>query len=218
MFDGYLARPDQGSAPTIMILSEMFGLNEPMRELADSYAQRGFPTVVPNVYWRSEHPRALGYDGDDRQLAWERLDRFDFTQVGGDMRQVADWARRQPWSNGKVIALGFCAGGVMAFLGAARSGLDAAISLYGLGIARYLDETAAISCPVQLHYGLKDQHISIAEIDAVSASAAGNAEHVHVHRYADAGHSFFNSIRPGFHAPSAQLAGQRIDSLLDSFK
>ena len=89
------------------------------------------------------------------------------------MRAATDWLRAQPFANGKVAAIGFCGGGRFAFLAAVRCGVDAAAALYGLGISQHLGETGNAKGPVQLHYGLKDQHIPRQEIDAVAAGCAG---------------------------------------------
>jgi carboxymethylenebutenolidase len=124
------------------------------------------------------------------------------------------WLRAQPFSNGKVFALGFCAGGRMAFVAAARADVDAAVSFYGMGIAKHDAEFGQVNCPVQLHYGLKDPHIPRPEIDAVTGAAA-HRPNIEIFLYADAGHSFFNPIRPGYHAASAKLAGERLDALIE---
>jgi dienelactone hydrolase len=83
-----------------------------------------------------------------------------------------------------------------------------------MGIAKHDAEFAHVNCPVQLHYGLKDPHIPRPEIDAVTRAAVQRAN-IEIFRYAEAGHSFFNPIRPGYHAASAKLAGERFDALID---
>src|SRR4029077_19125404 len=120
----------------------------------------------------------------------------------------------QPFSNGKVFALGFCAGGRMAFVAAARAGVDAAVSFYGMGIAKHDAEFGRVTGPVHLHYGLKDPHIPRPEVEAVM-QAAQSRPNIEVFLYPDAGHSFFNPIRPGSHAASAKLAGERLDALIE---
>ena len=230
--------------PGILILPEMFGLNAPMQALADGWAARGHPALVPNVFWRSATPRGLGYDGADRELAWQRLHALDVDQAVRDLRIAVAALRAMPGCNGKVLAIGFCAGGLLAYLAAARcggveeqgvdtagvdtvgvdaagvdtAGVDAAVAFYALGIARYLPDMAAIRCPLQLHYGLRDQHVPASEVAAVAqamqSAAPGNAR-LELHRY-DAGHSFFNNVRPGYDAAAAGLAAERLDALLDS--
>ena len=216
-------RAPETRRPGILILPEMFGLNAPMQALADGWAARGHPALVPNVFWRSATPRGLGYDGADRDLAWQRLHALDVDQAVRDLRIAVAALRAMPGCNGKVLAIGFCAGGLLAYLAAARcggvdtAGVDAAVAFYALGIARYLPDMAAIRCPLQLHYGLRDQHVPASEVAAVSQAmqcAAPDNARLELHRY-DAGHSFFNNVRPGYDAAAAGLAAERLDALLE---
>jgi carboxymethylenebutenolidase len=213
-FDAYLARPERGTAPSIMIFTEMFGIGQHNRDMAEDFARRGFNALIPNLFWRSAYPGELAFEGPDRDAAWARLAALDVDAAGRDIGTAVEWLRAQPFSNGKVFALGFCAGGRMAFVAAARAGVDAAVSFYGMGIAKHDVEFARVTCPVHLHYGLKDPHIPRPEVDAVM-QAAQSRPSIEVFLYPDAGHSFFNPIRPGYHAASAKIAGGRLDALID---
>lgn len=222
-------RAPETRRPGILILPEMFGLNAPMQALADGWAARGYPALVPNVFWRSATPRGLSYDGADRELAWQRLHALDVDQAVRDLRIAVAALHAMPGCNGKVLAIGFCAGGLLAYLAAARcgrveeqgvdtAGVDAAVAFYALGIARYLPDMAAIRCPLQLHYGLRDQHVPASEVAAVAQAmqrAAPDNARLELHRY-DAGHSFFNNVRPGYDAAAAGLAAERLDVLLET--
>jgi carboxymethylenebutenolidase len=212
-FDAYLSRPPTGRAPGVLVLHDMFGLNEPIRAIADRYAERGYAALVPNLFWRSQTARALSYDDDQHPLAWARLQAIDLDAVSDDLTTAVGWLRAQPFATGKVGALGFCGGGRWAYLAAARCGVDAAAALYGLGISEHLDELDRVKCPLQLHYGLQDQHVPRREIDAVAEGVAGHAA-VEVFRYPDAGHSFANPVRPTYNAAAAELAHQRIEAML----
>ena len=212
-FDAYLARPAQDKAPSIMIFTEMFGTGQHNREMADDFARRGFVALIPNLYWRSPFPGELAFQGPDRDAAWARLAAFDLDAGGRDIDTAVDWLRAQPFANGKIFALGFCAGGRMAFVAAARTSVDAAVSFYGMGIAKHEAEFGRVTCPVHLHYGLHDPHIPRPEIDVVM-HAAERRPNIEVFLYPEAGHSFFNPIRPGYHAASAKVAGERLEALI----
>lgn len=110
-FNAYLARPREGRAPGIIVLHDMFGLNEPIRAVAGRCASRGFPALIPNLFWRSENPAAITYDDAQHPAAWARLKAFDLDVATQDIRLAVDWLRRQPFSNGKVAVVGFCGGG-----------------------------------------------------------------------------------------------------------
>ena len=156
-FDGYLARPAQGKGPGLLIFSEMWGVAPSKTAMADDYARRGWCAFAPNMFWRSEFTGVVPFDKAD--LAWERLKAFDWDRAVDDARTAAEWLRATPSCTGKIAAIGFCMGGRTAFLAASRAGVDAAVSLYALGIAKHLDEVRNVAAPVQFHYGLDDEHI-----------------------------------------------------------
>jgi carboxymethylenebutenolidase len=211
----YLARPDRARAPGIVVLSDMFGLNEPIRAIADRYAGRGYLALAPNLFWRSGNPGAISYDAADHAEAWERLNALDLDIATWDIGRCVAWLRAEPSCTGKVAVIGFCGGGRLAYLAAARAGVDGAAALYGLGIASHLDELAGVTCPLQLHYGLNDQHIPRHEIDAVTAGLRGSPV-AQVFLYPQAGHSFANPVRPTYDPAAAALAFERIDRMLAS--
>lgn len=212
-FNGYLVRPDTGRVPGVLVLHDMFGLNEPIRAVADRYAAAGLAAIVPNLFWRSKIPEAVSYDDSQHPIAWERLKSLDLDVLSADMSTAVRWLRAQDFCNGKVGAVGFCGGGRWAFLAAARAGVDAAAALYGLGISQHLAEVGNVKCPLQLHYGGRDQHVPQAEVDAVSAGVRGRPT-IDVLIYPEAGHSFANPVRPTYDTDAAKLANARIDAML----
>jgi len=214
-FEAFAALPASGRGAGILILSEMFGLNEPMRRLARSYAERGYTALVPNMFWRSTPSTALAYEGPEREIAFQRLKALDFDAAAADIGVAVRALRALPTCSGKVAAIGFCMGGTLAFLAAARAGVDAAVSFYALGISRHLDEVAGIACPVQLHYGANDEHVPTAEIEAVATAARANPK-IETLLYPGIGHSFFNPVRPTYDAAAAALAEERVTRLLES--
>jgi len=84
-FEAYLAQPAPNSEseqrPAILVLSDMFGLNEPIRAFADHYANRGHAALVPNLFWRSDIPGAISYDDPQHAKAWARLKALDLDVV-----------------------------------------------------------------------------------------------------------------------------------------
>jgi len=218
-FDSYYARPETGrghvQGPGLVILTEMWGVAVSKRDMAEEYAAKGWCALVPNLFWRSEVTGVVPFDQAD--VAWKRLQAFDFDQATEDTRLAAQWLRAQPQCNGKVAAIGFCMGGRTAFLAAARAGVDAAVALYALGIAKHLDEIAKVNCPLQLHYGLNDEHIPKTEIDTVHAASKANGK-IEVHLHPGAGHGFFTAGRPAFHPEAVARANTDIDRLLAPLK
>lgn len=207
-FACYVARPE-APGPGLVICTEMWGVTEARRQLAQSFAARGYCAVVPNMFWRSGETGVL----TDAAAAWARLHALDFEVAAADVSKVVAWLRASPHCSGGTAALGFCIGGRIAFLAASRAKVDVAISLYALGIAGYLDEFDDVSGRLQLHYGLNDRHIPRSEIDAVAAAAAGR-ENVEIFLYPGVDHAFFSPGRPTYDAAAAALAAERIDRVL----
>jgi len=212
-FDGYLSRPANERGPGLVIFSEMWGVAPSKTEMAEDYARRGWCAYAPNMFWRSEFTGVVPFEEADR--AWHRFNAFDWQRAADDAGVTVQWLRRQAFSSGKVAAIGFCMGGRSAFLAAVGGGVDASISLYALGIAKHLDELRTITTPLQLHYGLNDEHIPKSEVDAVIAAAKGN-RNVEVYLYPGAEHGFFTKGRPAFNADSVAAASIHIERLLST--
>src|SRR3954468_2917753 len=213
-FDGHLARPAAGTGPGLLIFSGMGGAAGKTPARAGDPARRGWCAVAPNMFWRSEFTGVVPFDEADK--AWQRLQAFDFDKSAEDSRTAVQWLRASPHCNGKIAAIGFCLGGRIAFLAAARAGADAAIGLYALGIAKHLDEVRSMAVPLQLHYGLNDEHIPKSEIDTVAAAAAGN-RNIEIQLYPGAGHGFFNRTFSPEDIKAVETATAHIDRFLDRF-
>ena len=214
-FDGHLARPAGGAGPGLLIFSEMWGVATKKREMAEDYARRGWCVIAANMFWRSEFTGVVPFDQADK--AWQRLQAFDFDKSADDCRTAVQWLRASSHCNGKIAAIGFCMGGRIAFLAAARAGVDAAVGLYALGIAKHLDEVRSMAVPLQLHYGLNDEHIPKSEIDTVSTAAAGNGN-IEIQLYPGAGHGFFNRTFSPDDVKAVETAAAHIERFLSGFK
>jgi carboxymethylenebutenolidase len=213
-FGAYLARAQYEKGVRILLLPEMFGLTPAMCEAADAFAADGYTTLAPNLFWRyGAHPNVLAYEGEDRTIAFERLQAFDYEAAVGDIELAAaeladDAAKALP-----VVAVGHCIGGRLAVVALQQTRLAGAVSYYGLGISRLGEELAHLSKPAQLHYGLADEHVPLSEVEAVSALARGNPA-ITIHRYEKAGHSFCNPHRPMYDADAASLVRERTFAFL----
>jgi carboxymethylenebutenolidase len=214
-FDSYFARPRTGKAPGLIIFTEMWGVAPSKIEMAQEYADNGWCALIPNMFWRSEFTGRVPFENAD--LAWQRLQAFDWERAVHDAQTAVQWLRASPHCTGKIAAIGFCMGGRTAFLSASRVGVDAAVSLYALGIARHLDEVRTVASPVQLHYGLNDEHIPKSEMDAV-VSAARDNRNIEVHFYSGAEHGFFTKGRPAWNEKAVAAASAHINRLLSKLK
>src|SRR6202165_2276613 len=124
-FKGYLTVPASGSGPGILLLQEIFGVNSSMREVADYYAEEGYVVLAPDLFWRIKPGIELGYSDEDFKTALDYYGRFDAAQAIRDAGDALKTLRANAACNGKAGALGFCLGGKLAYLAAARLPVDA---------------------------------------------------------------------------------------------
>ncbi len=204
-YTGYLAAPKSGSGPGIVMVQEIFGVNESMRTIADNFAKEGFTVLVPDLFWRFEPNIQLGYQGKDRDQAFDYYKRFDVKQGVADLGDAIDALRSRKECNGKIAILGFCLGGKLAYLTAAHYPVDAAVAFYGGGIQDHLDVAKDIKIPILFHFGDQDDSIPLHKVEKIKDSFK-NHKTAEIHVYPGAGHAFYNHARDSFHKPSAAQA------------
>lgn len=207
-FAAHCAVPER-PGPGILLFQEVFGVNDNMRGLADRLAREGYVVLVPDVFWRIEP----GFERNDESSLEECLamvGQLDWETVPADVSAAHAHLLSLAECTGTVGAVGFCLGGTLAFLAAARSradgkGIDAAVSYYGSGNDGLLPSLDAVTCPVLFHYGERDPYIPAESIAAVERAVAGRPG-MRVERY-DAGHAFSNWDAPSMYdAPAAEAA------------
>jgi len=204
---GYLAVPASGSGPGIVLLQEIFGVNAHMRDVADLYAEEGYTVLAPDLFHAMEQRVELGYDGADLEKAFGFYQRFDMDAAVRDMIATVSALRARPECTGKIGAIGFCLGGKLAWLAAARAGVDAAVSYYGVGIEASLDELASIHCPVTLHFGELDKFVPESARAAIAAAVKGRDVQIFVYPGAD--HGFNCPERHAFDKAASLMAHSR---------
>ena len=173
-FRGYLALPEAGTGPGLVIAQEIFGINHTMREVADYYAEEGYVVLVPDLFWRQEPGVELGYSEADWQRAFALYGGFDEAKGMQDMQTAIDALRaRAEVTEKKVGVLGFCLGGKLAYLSACRTDADAVVGYYGVGIDAALDEADKIQCPLTLHIAELDKFCPPEARDRILAALKG---------------------------------------------
>jgi carboxymethylenebutenolidase len=208
-FSAYVARPAATSAPAIVVIQEIFGVNAVMRKIADDLAAQGYLAICPDLFWRIEP----GIDITDQSpaewaKAFELYTAFNVDQGIDDIAATIKAIRNDAGCNQKVGAVGYCLGGLLSYLTAARTDIDAAVSYYGVGIDGKLDEAAKISAPMLLHVAEKDQFVPAAA-QAAMAKVLINGPSLSLHTYPGCDHAF---ARPGgehYDAAAAKLANDR---------
>lgn len=205
-FDAYEARPAQAPRAAVVVLQEIFGVNDHIRKVADGYAQAGYLAIAPATFARSKGGVELGYTPEDMNAGFAlktAIEELPAPGVIADIQAAVDHAAST--CKGKVGVVGYCWGGLLTWRSAALvRGLSAAVPYYGGGVTTP-DETARRpQVPVLAHFAQADQWIPM---DTVQAFAQAHPE-VEVHIYA-AHHGFNCDQRGSWHAPSAQLARER---------
>jgi len=205
-FAGYLALPPAGHGPGLVLFQEIFGVNEHIRAVAEQYALDGFVVLAPDVFWRQAPRVELGYEGEDRQRAIALMQAQQPADLLADIHAAAATLRARPETAGRKLgAIGYCMGGRLAYVAAAKAGVDAAVPFYGGGIHNTLDIAGDITCPVQFHYAENDSNIPLEAVERVR-TALPQAE---VLVYPGSTHGFNCWARASYHAPSAALSHGR---------
>src|SRR3990167_4117883 len=159
-FAAYLARPAKPKAPAVVVIQEIFGVNQVMRDVCDGLAAEGFLAVCPDLFWRIE-PGIDITDQSEAEMkrAFELYNAFDVEAGVRDIASTIDQVRALPEVNGKVGAVGFCLGGLLAFMTAARTDSDATVAYYGVGIEGLLFEAEKLARPLLMHMAEEDQFV-----------------------------------------------------------
>ncbi|WP_374567179.1 dienelactone hydrolase family protein [Ideonella sp.] len=206
-FGAYLALPPARRGPGLLLLQEIFGVNAHIRGVAEQYALAGFVVIAPDLFWRKGERIELGYEGDDRQRAELLMSTIQTEAVVRDMQATLATLRARPECGAKVGAIGYCMGGRLAYTAAALCGVDAAVAYYGGRIQDQLHLAAQINCPIQFHYGERDDHIPPSAVEAVRQAVLDKDAEIHV--YAGAPHGFNCWARASYDPAAAALAHGR---------
>ena len=220
-FQGYLALPEGGKGPGLMVLQEIFGVNEAMRATADYFAEEGYVVLVPDMFWRLEPRIELDYDEAGRGKAFEYYGQFDFAKAVEDMTATVDHLKGMAEVKGQgkggdtqVGCIGYCLGGALAYQAAAHAGVDCAAAYYGVAIEKQLDVADKITCPVVFHFGGADDHVPMEAVEQVKAKFEGRDE-ILVNVYEGAPHAFANRFRTDvYNKPAAGMAHSRTIAML----
>ncbi|XOV88627.1 MAG: dienelactone hydrolase family protein [Pseudomonadota bacterium] len=198
--DAYLATPAGPPVGCIVVIQEIFGVNQHIREVSDGFAEDGFLALAPAIFDRAEKGVELGYEGSDIATgAGIARGKLDHGKTLLDLQAAIDYL--QP--KGKVGVVGYCFGGLMTWMCACKAdNLSCAVGYYGGGIAGAIELVPQV--PVMLHFGNLDAHIPLSDVNDISKAHPEVAVHVY-----DADHGFNCDHRASFDAAAAATARQR---------
>jgi carboxymethylenebutenolidase len=195
--DAYHARPDDARRGGLLLIQEIFGVTDHIRELCDGFAADGYEVIAPSFYDRLEPGFAADYSEAAIQKGVQYSQATPWDQVAGDAQAAID-ALAPP-----VFVAGYCWGGAATWLVACRcEGVAAASSFYGRRISELVDETP--KAPIVLHFGKNDASIPMERVDEIREKHPD----LPIYLY-DAGHGFVSDRRRDYHEDSARLARLR---------
>jgi len=213
-FMAYHAAPKSGSGPGLVLIQEIFGVNKVMRDLADHFGAKGYHTVCPDLFWRQQPGVQLT---DKSEGEWNQafgyLKGFDEAKGIEDLTATLEHLRKIPGASGKVGSVGYCLGGRLAYLMAARSASDANVGYYPIGIDNNLDEATSIKKPLLLHIAEEDQFCP-KDAQQKIIEALSKLAPVTLHRYPGVNHAFAREGGANYDDNCAMLANNRTAEFL----
>lgn len=213
-FSAYVARPAGMPAPAVVVLHEVFGVNEDIRQTCRELADAGFIAIAPELFWRQER----GVDLNTWSKAeWKKglalYTAYDRDIGVRDVIATVRAARQFEGASGEVGVMGFCLGGLMTYLTVARHELDAAVAYHGGDTESYLNEARAITAPLLMHLAEEDEYIS-KDAQARIKAALAPVPNVTVYSYPGQNHAFARHTGVHYNAQAAALANGRTVAFL----
>ena len=204
-FDAYIARPTGKPKGGVVVLQEIFGLNDHTKHVADEFAADGYVAVAPAMFDRVQKTLVLGYT--DFEPARAAVGKLTEPMLLADL--VA--ATKVAAEGGKVVHIGYCWGGAIAYIAACKvDGVAGAVSYYGSRIAQYC-ETMLPRVPVEYHFGALDRSIPPEAITKIKTAHPIGTFFI----YDDADHGFTCDERPQYNPAATKIAKQRTLEFLD---
>lgn len=205
----HAAPPGDAKAGTVVLIQEIFGVNDSMKATAREIADQGYHVLAPDLFWRIEP----GIDLTDKSEAeWKQafalMNTFDQQKGVDDIKATLAVARALPGANGRAGTMGYCLGGRLAVMMAEQSDADVNVSYYGVQLDNLLDGFDRVRSPLLLHIADKDAFFPEAGRQKVVAAASSHP-HVRAYTYADADHAFARVGGTHYQARAAVIANGR---------
>lgn len=208
-FGGYLAVPESGAGPAVVVIQEIFGINDFIKATADALANHGYVALAPDLFWRIEEGISLSYSDEDMARAFELYGQFDPEGAVVDIQAAIDALRAMPEvENSKAGCVGFCLGGLLTWLTAVRTDVDCSVSYYGVGIENFLGEASQVSGPTILHIAEEDGFVSPEAQQQITEMAAEHSL-VDAYTYPGCDHAFATPGRDSYNEDATKLSVER---------
>lgn len=215
----YVARPDDDVVrPAVIVFMEIFGVNSHIREVTERVAREGYVAIAPDYFHRTGAGMELAYDEGGMAEGMGHLGQLAADTMIEDARATIATLRARSDVSSKIGCMGFCIGGHMTYLTAAETGVVAAASYYGGGIAgpqgpggapSTVSRTVNIGGRIHCYFGGQDAMIPVDQVDAIRSALVEAGTRHEVHVYDDADHGFNCDQRASYHEASSADAWQR---------
>lgn len=214
-FSAYVAKPTQDNAPALLVIQEIFGVNQVMRDICDDFAKQGYLAICPDLFWRQEPDIQLT---DKTQAEWDKafelMNGFDVDKGVEDLKATLATIRNHENCTGKAGSIGYCLGGKLAFLMATRSDADCNVSYYGVGLNELVGEKENITKPLLMHVAEKDQFVP-KDAQAVMEEHLKDHDNIDYNLYEGVDHAFARVGGDHYDAEAAALANGRTKTFLE---
>ncbi len=208
-FDALVLHPAHEPAGAVVLIQEIFGVNDALQATAAQIAAMGFIAIAPDLFWRIEPGVNIS---DKSEAEWQKafalMNKFDQAKGIEDLKATLSVARTLPGANSRAATMGYCLGGRLAFMMATQSDADANISYYGVGIDSLLGDLPKVTKPLQIHIAALDKYVPPEAQAKITAATAGNPR-IHTHVYEGADHAFARVNGVHFNALAATIANGR---------
>lgn len=209
-FAAYRADPEGTPRGAIVVIQEIFGVNEGIRRKCDHFASLGYVALAPDLFWRLQPGIDLDPDVEaEFKQALDWMGKFDQDKGVADIEATIRAARDA--SGGKVGVTGYCLGGRLAFMTAARTDSDASVGYYAVGVDGLLGEKHAIANPLMLHIAGDDGFVPAATQQAMHEGLDDHPK-VTLHDYPGEDHGFATEMGKRRSDAAAQLADSRTEA------
>lgn len=222
----YLAAPlGEGKFPAIIVIQEIFGVNDHIRDITRRFAQEGYVAIAPAIYQRQAPGFEAGYTEEDIAIGRIYKHQTQAPQLLSDIQATIDYLYRLPQVKPSGVGcIGFCFGGHVAYLAATLPEVKATASFYGAGITNWtpgegkptISRTADIKGTIYTFFGLEDASIPVEQVNEIEAALQANSISHRVFRYPEAGHGFFCNQRASYHPQAAEDAWRHVLELFST--
>jgi len=189
-FSALVVEPTKRPAGAVVVIQEIFGVNEAMRQTCEWVADLDFIAVCPDLFWRIEPGIDLTNKTEaEWKKAFDLMQRFDQAKGIADLQATLAAARKLPGGNGRAGTIGYCLGGRLAFMMAEQSDAEVNVSYYGVGLDNLLGDIGRMKAPLIVHIADEDEFFPKEGRQKVVEAVKGN-KNVRAYVYPGANHAF----------------------------